>query len=75
MATTYVAGTRTGAWGEICRKCFQHNQGIRHGNPQVIITDGAPDASLPIGTLGWDVTNGDGYISTDGAGTWVKINA
>lgn len=76
MATTYATNpSPSQAWGALVKKAFQHNKGILHGNPNLIVTDGVPDDSLPLGTLCWDVTNSDGYIATDGAGTWVKINA
>ena len=41
----------------------------------VIEVAATPTASKPIGTLAWDSTNGNAYIATDAAGTWVKINA
>lgn len=69
------------AWGAIVNTSFQHNQGIRHGNPAVQEGDGAPASAIGgvVGSLYWDETNSDGYICTvagaASAATWVKINA
>ncbi len=65
-----------GRWKAIVNKSFAGNQGILHGNPNIIVTSGAPASiTAPIGTLAWDVTNSDGYICTVASTTWVKLNA
>lgn len=70
-----VAG-RAGRWKALVNKSFAGNQNILHGNPNVMISDGAPSSfNAPVGTLCWDVTNSDGYICTVANTTWVKINA
>lgn len=74
MATTYVT-PKGGAWNALVKTSFAGNGGILRGKPQVICTDGVPDAAAKVGTLCWDVTNSDGYICTVATGTWVKINA
>jgi len=63
------------AWKQIVNKAFPNNQGIKIGNPDTRISAGVPNAAAKIGTLCWDKTNGDAYICTVAAGTWVKINA
>jgi hypothetical protein len=63
-------------WLALVKKCFQFNKGILHGNPNVLVSSGAPASfNAKLGTLCWDVTGGDGYIATDAGSTWVKINA
>lgn len=38
--------------------------------------DGVPSHNAAkVGVLYWDYTNSNGYIATDTAGTWVKVNA
>ena len=74
MATDYKHGS-AGVWRAIVNKAFQFNKGIMHGNPNIIVSAGVPNTNEALGTLCWDVTNSDAYIATDGAGTWVKINA
>ena len=68
------------AWDALVKKSFAANQGIRHGNPDVIKHDGPPHQQIgaKVGTLAWDYTNSDGYICTVAhatAATFVKINA
>jgi hypothetical protein len=63
-------------WLALVKKSFQFNKGILHGNPNVLVSSGAPASfNAPVGTLCWDVTGGDGYICTVVNSTWVKINA
>jgi len=38
-------------------------------------TTGAPSSANKVGTLCWNTFDGDAYICTVAAGTWVKINA
>lgn len=46
------------------------------GNVNIIkkSTTGAPTSAAPVGTLCWNVYDGDAYICTVATGTWVKIN-
>lgn len=39
------------------------------------MSEGVPNFATKVGTLCWDVTNGNAYICTVATGTWVKINA
>ena len=42
----------------------------------VVKTDtGAPSSAAPVGALCWNSFDGDAYVCTVAAGTWVKINA
>lgn len=66
------------AWGNIVKKAFPGNPKIKIGHPDIYIktTTGAPTASTgKVGTLCWNSFDLEAYITTDGAGTWVKINA
>lgn len=63
------------AWSNVIAKAFTGNQKIAKGHPDVQMSDGVPTAHAKVGTLCWDYTNEDAYISTDKAGTWVKINS
>lgn len=71
MART-IGGT---AWDKIIDKAFPGNQRIKAGKPRVVVNEGAPTFPAKVGTLCWDVTNGNAYICTVSTGTWVKINA
>jgi hypothetical protein len=65
-----------GRWQALVKVSFQYNRGILHGNPNIIVTSGAPASiTAPVGTLAWDVTGSDGYICTVADTTWVKLNA
>ena len=76
MASNAIATGHQGAWQALIKKSFQYNKGVRNGQPDVIVTNGAPTSiTAPIGLLAWDVTNSDGYICTVADTTWVKINA
>lgn len=76
MATTYITGcSPTQAWGKICDLIFSGNGRMRLVRPNVIVTDGVPDDSLPIGTWCLDITNSDVYHAQDAAGTWTKLTA
>ena len=67
---------QAGRWKALVKKSFVGNKGILHGNPNVMISGGAPASfNAVVGTLCWDVTNGDGYICTVANTTWVKLNA
>ncbi len=64
-------------WGAIVQKAFKGNQRIRTGRPRIIVkaTTGAPSSAAEVGTLCWNAFDGNAYICTVAAGTWVKINA
>lgn len=70
-----------GVWHSIIKKAFVGNKSILHGNPNIIITAGAPSTSGigMVGTLAWDKSSSDAYIMTvrdaSSGDTWVKINA
>lgn len=75
MAGTVSTGHQ-GAWQALIKVSFVGNKGIRNGQPNVLVSAGAPSTiTAPVGTLCWDVTNSDGYICTVANTTWVKINA
>jgi hypothetical protein len=67
------------SWGAVVNKAFQFNQGILRGKPNVLTSTATPhgDAAFTakLGTLCWDVSNGNAYINTNGATNWTKINA
>ena len=70
--------TKPGLWQVCVKKAFQFNQGILHGNPDVITYTATPNAAVTagkVGTLCYDTTGGDVYIKTADPSTWVKINA
>ncbi len=48
--------------------------GSMSDSPSWTSGDGVPTASEPKGSIYSDTTNGDAYVSTDGAGTWAKMN-
>ena len=67
-------------WNSIVKKAFIGNRGIKHGNPTVLVTAGAPSTSgNAVGTLAWDKSSSDAYVCTvksaSSGDTWVQINA
>ena len=72
----YTIGGAT-AWQAILKKAFKGNQRIKGGKPRIIVkgNTGAPVVAAKVGTLCWNVYDGNAYICTVASGTWVKINA
>jgi len=58
------------------KKAFAGKRGSL-GNVDIINkkTTGAPSSAAKVGTLCWNSYDGNAYICTVAAGTWVKINA
>jgi hypothetical protein len=74
MAAT-AANSRKAAWKKIVETAFIGNKGIKFGNPDVLLSAGAPTTAAKVGTLCWDYTNSHPYICTVISGTWVKLIA
>ena len=58
-------------------KAFAGKHGVLGTGAEVILkaTTGAPSTANKVGVFCWNSFDGDAYICTVAAGTWVKINA
>ncbi len=66
------------AWKEIVEKAFPENKGVMRGKPDVLTHTATPNAAITagkVGTLCWDINNGNAYIKTANPSTWIVINA
>ena len=66
-----------GTWKAAKDKAFRGLEpGLGPNHAGLCEKAGVPNENTgKVGVFCWDYTNGDLYITTDGAGTWVKCNA